>query len=95
MTPGSTATLRRYDRLREGPDAKLMPDGYRARVEQVILFIVSAWNENCSQHIPQRFEAADVVAALAERDQRIEMLEAELKELRKTNGKAGDGMAGA
>src|SRR5882672_10760697 len=75
--------------------AKLMPDGYRARVEQVILFIVSAWNENCSQHIPQRFEAADVVAALAERDQRIEMLEAELKELRKTNGKAGDGMAGA
>jgi uncharacterized protein len=68
--------------------AKLMPDGYRARVEQVILFIVSAWNENCSQHIPQRFEAADVVAALAERDQRIEMLEAELKELRKTNGKA-------
>jgi predicted pyridoxine 5'-phosphate oxidase superfamily flavin-nucleotide-binding protein len=68
--------------------AKLMPDGYRARAEQVILFTVSAWNENCSQHIPQRFEAADVAAALAERDRRIEMLEAELKELRKSNGKA-------
>ena len=69
--------------------AKLMPDGYSARAEQIILFTVSAWNENCSQHIPQRFEAPDVAAALAERDQRIEMLEAELKELRKTNGKAG------
>jgi len=71
--------------------AKLMPDGYRARAEQILLFTVSAWNENCSQHIPQRFEAADVVAALAERDQRIEMLEAELKELRKTNGKVVQG----
>jgi predicted pyridoxine 5'-phosphate oxidase superfamily flavin-nucleotide-binding protein len=71
--------------------AKLMPDGYRARAEQILLFTVSAWNENCSQHIPQRFEAADVVPALAERDQRIEMLEAELKELRKTNGKVVQG----
>jgi len=69
--------------------ARLMPAGYRARAEQVIVFTVSAWNENCSQHIPQRFEAADVAAALAERDRRIEMLEAELKELRKTNGMAG------
>src|SRR5258707_2267323 len=69
--------------------ARLMPAGYRARAEQVIVFAVFAWNENCSQHIPQRFEAPDVAAALAERDQRIEMLEAELKELRKTNGKAG------
>jgi uncharacterized protein len=63
--------------------AKLMPDGYRARAEQVILFTVSAWNANCAQHIPQRFEAADVAAALAERDRRIEALEAELKRLQK------------
>jgi uncharacterized protein len=62
--------------------AKLMPDGYKARAEQVILFTVSAWNANCPQHIPQRFEAADVAAALAERDRRIEVLEAELKQLR-------------
>jgi len=61
---------------------KLMPDGYRARPEQVILFTVSAWNANCAQHIPQRFEAADVVAALAARDQRIAALEAEVKRLR-------------
>jgi predicted pyridoxine 5'-phosphate oxidase superfamily flavin-nucleotide-binding protein len=62
--------------------AKLMPDDYRARPEQVILFTVSAWDANCSQHIPQRFEAADVAIALAERDKRIEILEAEIKRLR-------------
>jgi uncharacterized protein len=61
--------------------AKLMPDGYRARPEQVILFTVSAWNANCPQHIPQRFEAADVAAALAERDRRIEALETEIRRL--------------
>jgi uncharacterized protein len=62
--------------------AKLMPHGYKARPEQVILFTVAAWNGNCPQHIPQRFEADDVAAALAERDRRIEMLEAEIKRLR-------------
>ena len=62
--------------------AKLMPEGYKARPEQVILFTVSAWDVNCSQHIPQRFEAADVAAALAGRDARIAELEAELERLR-------------
>ena len=61
-----------------------MPDDYKARPEQVILFTVSAWDANCPQHIPQRFEAADVAAALAERDKRIEALEAEIKRLRET-----------
>jgi uncharacterized protein len=62
--------------------ARLMPQGYKARPEQVILFTVSAWDTNCHQHIPQRFEAADVAAALAERDGRIAALEAEIKMLR-------------
>jgi predicted pyridoxine 5'-phosphate oxidase superfamily flavin-nucleotide-binding protein len=62
--------------------ARLMPQGYKARPEQVILFTVAAWDTNCHQHIPQRFEAADVAAALAERDGRIEVLEAEIKRLR-------------
>jgi uncharacterized protein len=64
--------------------AKLMPDGYKARPEQVILFTVSAWDSNCPQHIPQRFEAADVAAALADRDARIAALEVEIKMLRET-----------
>jgi len=62
--------------------AKLMPQGYRARAEQVILFTVAAWDANCPQHIPQRFEAADVAAALAEKDRLIAALEADLKVLR-------------
>jgi uncharacterized protein len=62
--------------------AKLSPEGYKARAEQVIIFTVSAWDANCSQHIPQRFDAADVAAALAEREERIKTLEAEIKGLR-------------
>jgi uncharacterized protein len=56
----------------------LMPQGYKARPEQVILFKVFAWDTNCPQHIPQKFDAADVAAALASRDARIAELEAEL-----------------
>jgi hypothetical protein len=51
--------------------SKLTPKGYRARPEQAILFMVEAWDSNCPQHIPQRFEAVDVAAALAEKDARI------------------------
>src|SRR3981081_1918373 len=60
----------------------LMPQGYKARPEQVILFKVSAWDTNCPQHIPQKFDAADVAAALASRDARIAELEAELTALK-------------
>ena len=62
--------------------ARLMPEAYKARPEQVLLFRVEAWDANCPQHIPQRFEAADVAAALAERDRRIGELEAEIAQLR-------------
>src|SRR6266436_8072436 len=62
---------------------KLKPDGYRARVEQAILFTVSAWDSNCPQHIPERLEAAEVKAMLGERDKRIDELTAELDRLRK------------
>jgi uncharacterized protein len=60
----------------------LMPRGYKARPEQVILFKVTAWDTNCPQHIPQKFDAADVAEALAVRDRRIAELEAELAALK-------------
>jgi predicted pyridoxine 5'-phosphate oxidase superfamily flavin-nucleotide-binding protein len=60
----------------------LMPQGYKARPEQVILFKVAAWDTNCPQHIPQKFDAADVAAALASRDARIVELETELAALK-------------
>jgi predicted pyridoxine 5'-phosphate oxidase superfamily flavin-nucleotide-binding protein len=60
----------------------LMPKGYKARPEQAILFRIAAWDTNCPQHIPQKFDAADVAAALASRDGRIAELEAELAALK-------------
>ena len=72
-------------RVAEGDSAlvqSMMPKGYRARGEQVILFTISAWDTNCPQHIPQKFDAADVAAALAARDARIAELEAEVEALK-------------
>lgn len=46
-----------------------------AVVERVIVIEIEAWNENCPQHIPQRFEAEDVARALAAKDARIAELE--------------------
>src|ERR1700709_1673443 len=60
----------------------LMPAGYKARPEQVIVFKIAAWDTNCPQHIPQKFDAADVANALAVRDARIAELEAELAALK-------------
>ena len=72
-------------RVVEDDDAllqSLMPRGYKARPEQVILFRIAAWDTNCAQHIPQKFDAADVAAALGARDARIAELEAELASLK-------------
>lgn len=66
----------------EALTASLMPKGYRARPEQVILFKIAAWDTNCPQHIPQKFDASDVAAALAARDARIAELEAEVAALK-------------
>ena len=69
--------------------AQLMPESYKARPEQVLLFTVGAWDANCPQHIPPRFEAEDVLAALQEKDRRIASLEAELR--RPCPDRAGEG----
>jgi predicted pyridoxine 5'-phosphate oxidase superfamily flavin-nucleotide-binding protein len=60
----------------------LMPRGYRARPEQAILFKLKAIDFNCKQHIPQKFDAADVKTALEARDVRIAELEQQLASLR-------------
>ncbi len=60
----------------------LMPSGYRARPEQVILFRISAWDTNCPQHIPQKFDAADVAQAMSEASAKIAALEAEVAKLK-------------
>jgi predicted pyridoxine 5'-phosphate oxidase superfamily flavin-nucleotide-binding protein len=57
--------------------ARLAPQDYRARLEQVVLFDVEAWDVNCPQHIPQKFDAADVAAAIGRLEARIATLESE------------------
>lgn len=51
---------------------------YRGRVERAFIFRVTAWDVNCPQHIPQRFEADDVARALAAKEERIATLERDI-----------------
>ncbi len=68
--------------------ARLMPENYRARPEHAILFRIEAWDVNCPQHIPQKFDAADVGAAVARLNDRIAVLEAENATLRSRIGES-------
>jgi predicted pyridoxine 5'-phosphate oxidase superfamily flavin-nucleotide-binding protein len=63
-------------------NARLKPEGYKARVERVLLIKVTAWDVNCPQHIPQKIDASDVAAAIEQRDARIAALEEEVRKLR-------------
>lgn len=56
---------------------KLMPQNYRARPEQAIVFEVEAWDVNCPQHIPEKLDAAEVAQAVEALKARIAALEAE------------------
>jgi predicted pyridoxine 5'-phosphate oxidase superfamily flavin-nucleotide-binding protein len=62
--------------------AQLMPKDYKAKAEQVILISVSAWDANCPQHIPQKFDAADVARTVERLEVRIAELEGENERLR-------------
>lgn len=62
--------------------ARLMPSGYDAKPEQVILFTISAWDSNCHQHIPRKVDVTDVAAAIERLEARIAELETENHNLR-------------
>ena len=64
--------------------ARLMPEDYRAKPEAALLFDIAAWDINCPQHIPQKFDADQVAAALAERDAEIAHLKAEIAQMKGT-----------
>ncbi len=70
----------------------LRSPGYRGRAEQALIFKVGAWDANCPQHIPLRFEADDVARLLAARDAEIEALKAEVRRL---GGEPGSGVRGS
>ena len=62
--------------------ASLMPAGYAAKPEQVIVFTVAAWDSNCPQHIPQKVNVSDVAATVEALQRRVAGLETELARLR-------------
>ena len=66
--------------------ARLADPAYRARAERAIVIEIDAWSQNCSQHIPQRFEAEDVVPVIEELQERVRSLEAENAKLREALG---------
>lgn len=60
---------------------RLSDPAYGGRPEQAIVFEIEAWDTNCPQHIPQRFDAPEVKAAIRDRDARIAELERENRAL--------------
>jgi predicted pyridoxine 5'-phosphate oxidase superfamily flavin-nucleotide-binding protein len=62
--------------------ARLWPEGYKARPEQVIVFEVDAWDTNCAQHIPQLFAAEDVARTILQFQARIRELEEDVAALK-------------
>lgn len=61
---------------------RLVDPAYDAQPEQALVFELVTWDANCPQHIPQKFDAAEVEHALRQRDARIQALEQELANLR-------------
>jgi uncharacterized protein len=68
--------------------AALMPQNYDAVPEQAILFEVTAWDVNCPQHIPQKFDAADVAGAMTHLQDQVHALSAENAALKAKLGDA-------
>jgi uncharacterized protein len=64
---------------------KLMPDGYKARPEQVIVITIEAWDANCPQHIPHLVPFAELEQTRQILEKRIAGLEAELAQFRPSN----------
>src|SRR5215210_2074658 len=57
--------------------ANLFDHGYKAKPERVILFIIEAWDVNCSQHITARLSETEVEQMAATIQERYAALQAE------------------
>jgi hypothetical protein len=74
--------------------ARLSDRAYKGRVERAIVIEIEAWDINCRQHIPRKFDAADVTAAVEKLQARIRTLEAQNADLQQRltgSGSAGQG----
>jgi uncharacterized protein len=62
--------------------AELATPGYRARPQRAIVIDIDAWDVNCPQHIPRKFDEADVTEAVQALQRHAQALEAENARLR-------------
>lgn len=65
----------------EGDEALLkavMPEGYAATPERALLFKVEAWDPNCPQHIPRKYNLDQVEEMMADRDSEIAALKVQI-----------------
>jgi predicted pyridoxine 5'-phosphate oxidase superfamily flavin-nucleotide-binding protein len=70
---------------KDDPDltAKLVVEGYNARVERAVVIMIAAFDWNCSQHITPRFTQDELVEALAPVRQEMASLRTENERLRR------------
>jgi|TARA_R110002072_G_scaffold14810_13_gene60634 hypothetical protein len=66
--------------------AKLSFPDYRGRVERAMVIEITAWDVNCPQHIPQLVPLQDAQDALRDAEDRIQRLEAEIRQLKTAGG---------
>lgn len=73
------------ERLMSGVGAEGYAQGHKAIPERALLFTVTAWDPNCPQHIPRKFDHDEVEALLEEKNREIARLASELARLRTTD----------
>lgn len=64
--------------------ASLADDEYGGRIERAIVFHVTAWDVNCPQHIKPRYVEEELAPMVANYQQRISELEAEVQRLKQS-----------
>ncbi len=68
---------------------RLVDADYKAVPERAIVFKISAWDVNCPQHIPRKFDEEEIEDLVEPLRARIAELEAELTSLRAGGGAGG------
>lgn len=61
---------------------RLIDNEYKARPERAIVFEISAWDVNCPQHIPLKFDLQSIEKTTHKLVSRVQELEAEISRLK-------------
>lgn len=70
---------------------RLHDPSYPGQPERAVLFTLEAWDVNCRQHIHPRFSQRQIAPVVEKLQHRVQELEAELVELRRTSDRPSTG----